>query len=269
MAFCKNCGIKLEEGVKFCPDCGTRVGDYPIPNRSNPNHKEAYSIGAKIALGVAGFIAFTGVWGGIADGMWIVAALSFCALGAIIAVFTGTIEKKYAWHTAICTFFVVTLAIGLSADDEMDGRQSQTEQKKETESMKQEQKKNVSNNQKSELKKEINDMSAFVGEYTYSYYLDNTNAQLYFKLSLNSDGSFVFGGANETTKNQITLDKVMSGYDYPEGGKWKVKDTSVGKAAFLEFDCDWGEGSITPDKRVIQIKNMNGRTLKAPLIKNN
>ena len=25
MAFCENCGVKLEEGAAFCPNCGTRV----------------------------------------------------------------------------------------------------------------------------------------------------------------------------------------------------------------------------------------------------
>jgi uncharacterized membrane protein YvbJ len=25
MAFCANCGIKLEEGVKFCSSCGTPI----------------------------------------------------------------------------------------------------------------------------------------------------------------------------------------------------------------------------------------------------
>jgi len=31
MAFCSNCGGKVEEGVKFCPGCGTAVGGVAAP----------------------------------------------------------------------------------------------------------------------------------------------------------------------------------------------------------------------------------------------
>jgi predicted RNA-binding Zn-ribbon protein involved in translation (DUF1610 family) len=30
MAFCSNCGTKLEEGVKFCPSCGTQTGNAAV-----------------------------------------------------------------------------------------------------------------------------------------------------------------------------------------------------------------------------------------------
>ena len=32
MAFCSNCGSKLNEVVKFCPECGTAVGNLPSAN---------------------------------------------------------------------------------------------------------------------------------------------------------------------------------------------------------------------------------------------
>lgn len=53
----------------------------------------------------------------------------------------------------------------------------------------------------------------------------------------------------------------------PSGGKWKVKETPAGKAAFLDFGSSWGEGSITPDQKVLEIDNMNGVRLKAQLLK--
>lgn len=122
MAYCSNCGIELNDGAKYCPNCGTSVGgndrNTPKIKNNNPNQKERLSTWAKIALGVAGFVAFTGVCGGFADGMWVAALLSLCALGAVCAVFMGIIEKKYAWTTAVCAFLVVTMAIGLSAPDE-------------------------------------------------------------------------------------------------------------------------------------------------------
>ncbi len=32
MAFCMECGTRLPDGAKFCPVCGTRVANSPIPN---------------------------------------------------------------------------------------------------------------------------------------------------------------------------------------------------------------------------------------------
>lgn len=40
MAYCKNCGNKLEEGVKFCPKCGTPSGSETNQN-SNMNQKKS------------------------------------------------------------------------------------------------------------------------------------------------------------------------------------------------------------------------------------
>lgn len=144
MAFCSNCGTELNNGAKFCPNCGTRVGssDRRTPmKKENDSNQEGLSTRERIALGVAGFVAFTGICGGFADGMWIVALLSLCALGAVCVVFMGIIEKKYAWAIAICSFFVVTMTIGLSAPDgDRDSSNTsskstipQTERKQETE----------------------------------------------------------------------------------------------------------------------------------------
>ena len=140
MAYCGKCGTKLNDGAKFCPKCGNRVGGNdrgtPIKKEKNPN-QEGLSTWERIALGVAGLVAFTGICGGFADGMWIVALLSLCALGAVCAAFMGIIEKKYVWTIALCSFFVITMAIGLSAneDKKTESKQSQppTEQKQKTE----------------------------------------------------------------------------------------------------------------------------------------
>lgn len=108
----------------------------------------------------------------------------------------------------------------------------------------------------------------FVGVYTYSYFYGDTNMKVYFRITLKQDGTFTHEPANDQTKGVVDMETVVDGKDYPSGGTWKVKDTSVGKAAFLDFDGSWGEGSITPDKSVIEIENMNGYKLKAPLHEN-
>ena len=35
MAFCGNCGTKVEDGVKFCPGCGNGMGAQPQNNQNN------------------------------------------------------------------------------------------------------------------------------------------------------------------------------------------------------------------------------------------
>jgi len=35
--YCKNCGVKLVDGVKFCPECGTKVEDSIVVNVSTSN----------------------------------------------------------------------------------------------------------------------------------------------------------------------------------------------------------------------------------------
>lgn len=109
------------------------------------------------------------------------------------------------------------------------------------------------------------DIQHFSGVFFYNYFRGDTNAKMYFKLILKSDGTFTLEPSNEETKNWIDIDKVMSGSDYPEGGDWKVKETPVGKGAFLDFDGDWGEGTITNDRKVLEISNMNGYKLKTEL----
>lgn len=167
MAYCSNCGIELNDGAKYCPNCGTSVGgndrNTPKIKNNNPNQEERLSTWAKIALGFAGFVAFTGVCGGFADGMWVAALSSLCALGAVCAVFMGIIEKKYAWTTAICAFLVVTMAIGLSAPDENGNSNSnstttskqQTEKKQESEAERQAREQKEKESQLAQKRKEV------------------------------------------------------------------------------------------------------------------
>jgi len=113
--------------------------------------------------------------------------------------------------------------------------------------------------------KENPDIQHFVGDYFYSYFIGDTNAKMYFKLSLKADGSFTLEPSNEDTKNWINIQKVVDGMDFPDGGDWEVKDTPVGKGAFLDFDGSWGDGTITYNRKILEISNMNGYKLKTEL----
>lgn len=174
MAFCSKCGTKLTDGAKFCPNCGEHVNQQSEvseqPKGFRDSFKEGWNEGIgkknvsdspnveteglskweKIALGIAAFVAFTGMCGGFADGMWLAALLSLCALVAVCAVFMGTIEKKYAWTTAIASLLIVLAAIGASAPDENEQAQTQTEQvvKEENQKTKQEEKQKTKQEEK-------------------------------------------------------------------------------------------------------------------------
>lgn len=163
--------------------------------------------------------------------------------------------KKYFYSIIVLAVF----AIGFAASDETEkSEKSEEAEVAKVDSVPEEPIKDAT-------PEEDPDVKHFVGDYFYSYYIGDTNAKMYFKLSLKPDGKFTLEPSNDQTKEWININKMMSGHDYPEEGYWKVKDTSVGKGAFLDFDGDWGEGSITYDRKVLGINNMNGHNLKAEL----
>lgn len=115
MKKCPN-GHEVSDNVKFCPHCGAQVTRRRSKKTESHNNQNL-SIAERIALGIAGFVAFVGLCGGFANSMWITVIASVCALTAVCAVFKGYIEKKYAWTIAICSFLAVFIAIGATAPD--------------------------------------------------------------------------------------------------------------------------------------------------------
>ena len=103
----------------------------------------------------------------------------------------------------------------------------------------------------------------FVGDYYYSFFIQNTNASLYFKISLKSDGTFTHGPSNETTKNYIDMESIVDGKNYPTGGTWSATDNGI----TLNFNGNWSGGKISADMKRLEIFNMNGYDLKTPLSK--
>lgn len=115
---------------------------------------------------------------------------------------------------------------------------------------------------KKEIEKEKKaELNKLLGNYYYSTYIGDTNAQEYYTITLNADGTFDFKPSNEQTKKWMELRTLVDGYEYPDGGKWEYKETVVGNAIFLDFDGNW-DGSIALDNMVLEIKNMNGYNLK-------
>jgi len=55
--YCKNCGQELEEGKRFCADCGTATEDAPIkPAEPAPQMNSKIGSLMALALGIVGLV---------------------------------------------------------------------------------------------------------------------------------------------------------------------------------------------------------------------
>ena len=43
MAFCKNCGVEINEGTTFCPNCGTKQDNVGVTNEAQPQPQPQYT----------------------------------------------------------------------------------------------------------------------------------------------------------------------------------------------------------------------------------
>ena len=115
---------------------------------------------------------------------------------------------------------------------------------------------------KEEAKKEAEKLqSKYVGIYFYSFFIQNTNASLYFKITLKSDGTFTHEPSNDTTKNYTDMESIIDGKDYPTGGTWSVSSDGIR----LDFNGSWSGGKISADMKKLEIYNMNGYNLKTSI----
>ena len=110
-------------------------------------------------------------------------------------------------------------------------------------------------------KKSEEQQAKYVGKYYYSFFIQNTNASLYFTINLKSDGTFTHSPSNETTKNYIEMESLVDGKDFPSGGAWSASNDGIS----LDFNGSWSGGKISADMKRLEIYNMNGYNLKTPI----
>ena len=304
MAYCGKCGAKFRKDTKFCPKCGQPVTgtetnnvQNPITSNSYPNENnstELLSNWQKVLLVLSSIFVIASFYYYVMNfdiGRGILNLVLFMVL-LLVAFFivvvllpnkhypslielevlrkesfnedpyseafmedVASYKKKVTiivLFVSVCVFMFTSPVLTFSEENQ------KHEQVEAIES-------NSSENQLTNKQSMKDELAAFVGNYSFSCYIGDTNAKMFFQLSLKSDGTFSFKPGNESTKELMNIGKVIDGLDYPDGGKWKVEDSSLGRYALLEFDCSWGDGTISPDKSVIQINNMNGTTLKTQL----
>ena len=148
MKYCKNCGSQLTDNAEFCHKCGTRIG-----NNNSPKHTHM-PLWAKIALGIVAAFTLLGSLVLLTNGFWIGGIITLCALSAIIALFMGVIDKKYALPIALASLFLSFFFLAEAGQNEaIQESQTQTEQKKETEEVSP----NNSSNEKTVPQTEVKD----------------------------------------------------------------------------------------------------------------
>ena len=101
-------------------------------------------------------------------------------------------------------------------------------------------------------------LAKYVGDYYYSFFIGDTNAKLYFKITLKSDGTFIHAPSNSTTQDYINTEIVLDGKSYPSGGSWNVSDGIIS----LDFNGNWSNSKISTESNMLVIHNMNGYDLK-------
>lgn len=194
-----------------------------VPQQNTDNVKQTekegtISIWAKIALSFAVFIAFMGVIGGIANDAWVVVIISICGLGAIYAVFTGSIEKKYAWTTAIVTFLVVCCAIGtLPSSEEKEQKQTQTEQKTETPAEKKvREQKEQADKQESEKQEKVNKVAKMAYQKGYDVRKETWGQSISPESSARLEYTFRYGkepeDAGQNERWNVYLENFKKGF---------------------------------------------------------
>ena len=101
--FCKNCGVSLREGARFCPECGlTTENSLPPPTAeySYETLQKLFPWKAVIPIVLLLWLPFTaiGVLVALAEGFWFVPVImSGIVLFAIFAVAWGNKGKKKKW----------------------------------------------------------------------------------------------------------------------------------------------------------------------------
>lgn len=259
MPYCRNCGNELREGAKFCPKCGLSIsGQVPLEEKED---REKSNISESRVTEPLPF--------------WQKLIFFFIPpVGAIAAILLWSQMKISKAKSALFSacfglVFLIVLPIVSPYFHKEEGNGAQITEVENVEEINEvppqkiveETKKDDSNDRIKKL------MMQYSGKYYYSCYIGDTNAQLYFYIVLNSDGSFIHKPSNEDTEKFISMSKLIDGADYPEGGKWEVKETVAGPGIFMEFDDSWGKATINPENNCLEIGNMNGYKFKTILKK--
>lgn len=157
MAYCSNCGTQIEESAKFCPKCGNSIRENLVNvNQSGSllNNSDEMSKSQKSGAGCATIIALACIMGGLSEGNAFIVIVSLAAIGAMIYLFMGKIDKKYTWATIIAAILVVFVVVGATHKETPSTEKVKSEQKEESETNSQAREHNKEIDRQAKQKKE-------------------------------------------------------------------------------------------------------------------
>ena len=135
MAYCNKCGTQIEDSAKFCPKCGNSIREDIVnvsQSGSHSNNSDEMSKGQKSGAGCATIIALACIMGGLSEGNVFIVIASIAAIGAMIYLFMGKIDKKYTWATIIAAILGVFVVVGATHEETQSTEQVKSEQKEES-----------------------------------------------------------------------------------------------------------------------------------------
>lgn len=147
MAYCSNCGTQIEDSAMFCPKCGNSI---------HSSNSDKMSKGQKGGAGCATIIALACIMGGFSEGNAFIVVASLAAIGAMIYLFMGKIDKKYTWATIFAAILGLLVVVGATHKETQPIEQVKSEQKEDskTNSKAYEQKKEI-DSQAKQQKEEV------------------------------------------------------------------------------------------------------------------
>lgn len=88
MAYCSNCGVKLDDGMKFCPDCGAAiVGKHvEVPMPGEPERQEAPQQKRNVCSKCGGTVKYETVTEEQARGVGCLGTICIIVLGIFLVV---------------------------------------------------------------------------------------------------------------------------------------------------------------------------------------
>jgi len=135
MAYCNKCGTQIEDSAKFCPKCGNSIRENIVnvsQSGSHANNSDEMSKGQKSGAGCATIIALACIMGGLSERNVFIVIASIAAIGAMIYLFMGKIDKKYTWATIIAAILGVFVVVGATHEETQSTEQVKSEQKEES-----------------------------------------------------------------------------------------------------------------------------------------
>ena len=240
---CSNCGFQLSEGVSYCPKCGAKVtlNKESLQKPVEESHKQESN-----------------------KGCWWGCSIIFIILGIIGAITDESDGNDGSGKQETDNLVEKVVNVFSSDNKGNNGTDEEDENILETYTDKD----NLETISKEKEHKQNEEISKHLGKYNYHYAIGGAYYNhAYFNITLKADGTFTHKANNEDTEQYVKLSSLVDGAEFPSGGKWYAINNDIIKGVYLDFNCNWGRGTLNFENGVLEIPHMNGYTIKVKTYK--